>query len=51
MYSVYKSPTERFVLPVLGHRNLPHIVNGIAALKIGKAAGIDDVQMATCNGE
>ena len=26
VHSVYKLPTERFVLPALGHRNLPHIV-------------------------
>ena len=28
VHSVYKSPTERFVLPALGHRNSPHIVIG-----------------------
>ena len=28
VYSVYKPPTERFVLPALGHINLPHIVIG-----------------------
>ena len=28
VHSVYKAPTERFVLPALGHRILPHIVIG-----------------------
>ena len=28
VHSVYKPPSERFVLPVLGHRNLLHIVIG-----------------------
>ena len=26
--SVYKPPNEKFILPILGHRNLPHIVIG-----------------------
>ena len=26
VHSVYKPPNEKFVLPALGHRNLPHIV-------------------------
>ena len=28
VHSVYKPPNEQFVLPALGHRNLPHIVIG-----------------------
>ena len=28
VHFVYKLPTELFVLPALGHRNLPHIVIG-----------------------
>ena len=28
VHSVYKPPNEKFVLPALGHGNLPHIVIG-----------------------
>ena len=28
IHSVYKPPNEKFVLPALGHGNLPHIVIG-----------------------
>ena len=28
VHSVYKPPNDQFELPVLGHRNLPHIVIG-----------------------
>ena len=28
VHAVYKPPNEKFVLPALGHGNLPHIVIG-----------------------
>ena len=29
VHSVYKPPKDQFVLPSLGHRDLPHIVIGV----------------------